>query len=39
MFRAWPAEIDGLMAKQRQELEAVLAGRQPTGPSSRELRV
>jgi transposase-like protein len=29
MFRAWLAEIDGLTAKQRQELEAVLAGRQP----------
>ncbi len=29
MFRAWLAEIDGLTAKQRQELEAVLVGRQP----------
>ncbi len=29
MFRAWLAEIDGLTAKQRQELEAVWAGRQP----------
>ena len=29
MFRAWLAEIDGLTAKQRQELEAVLASRQP----------
>ncbi len=29
MFRAWLAEIDGLTAKQRQGLEAVLAGRQP----------
>src|SRR5208283_3648249 len=29
MFRAWLAEIDGLTAKQRQELDAVLAGRQP----------
>ena len=29
MFRAWLAEIDGLTARQRQELEAVLAGRQP----------
>jgi transposase-like protein len=29
MFRAWLAEIDGLTAKQRHELEAVLAGRQP----------
>src|SRR5208337_4521007 len=28
-LRAWLAEIDGLTAKQRQELEAVLAGRQP----------
>ena len=30
MFRAWLAEIDGLTAKQRQELKAVLAGRQPS---------
>ena len=29
MFRAWLAEIDGLTAMQRQELEAVLAGRKP----------
>src|SRR5271157_4395854 len=29
MFRAWLAEIDGLTARQRQELEAVLAGREP----------
>ncbi len=29
MFRAWLAEIDGLTAKQGQELEAVLAGRLP----------